>query len=273
MGTARSLCYTPPMPTVDKHAPGSFCWVELATSDQAAAKQFYASLFGWDVADFPMGPSGVYTMFKLGGRDAAAAYTLNDEMKAQGVPPHWALYIATANADETAAKATAAGGKICAPPFDVYDFGRMAVLTDPTGANFCIWQAKSHFGIGVAGDFGSLCWADLSTPNVDTAEAFYKQVFGWEISAGQDGSGYLHIKNGEQFIGGIPPAQHRNPNAPPHWLLYYAVADCDAATAKATGMGASVYVPPMTMEGVGRWSIVADPQGAVFSLFQPMPRK
>ena len=256
------------MPNIDKHSPGSFCWIELATSDQNAAKNFYSTLFGWQPNDNPMGPDAVYTMFKLDGRAAAACYTLMPDMVSQGVPPHWALYVAVENADEVAAKATELGGTVMAPPFDVYDFGRMAVLRDPTGAAINLWQPKQHSGTGAAGVPGTLCWVDLSTPDQERATEFYKDLFGWEIAPGKDDSGYLHIKNGEEFIGGIPPAKFRNPNAPPHWLAYYLVTDCDASTDKAKEMGAQVYMPPTTMEGVGRWSIIADPQGAVCALFQ-----
>jgi len=256
------------MPNVDKHAPGSFCWIELATSDQSAAKNFYTSLFGWTVQDFPMGPTETYSMFSLDGRNTGAAYTMRPEEQSHGVPPHWMLYIATENADESASRAAAAGGQVLAPAFDVYTFGRMAVLQDPTGAIFSVWQAKTHEGLGVTGVDGTLCWADLMTPNRDAAKKFYSEVFGWEIAPGEkDPSGYLHIKNGDQFIGGIPPAQG-NPQAPPHWLLYFLTSDCDASTEKAKSLGANVLVPSMTMEGVGRWSIVADPQGAVFAIFQ-----
>jgi len=261
------------MPNIDRHAPGSFCWIELATTDQAAAKAFYSALFGWSINDFPMGPGQSYTMFTLDGRNAAAAYTL-DPKNMPGVPPNWALYISVENADAAAAKATEAGGKLLGGPFDVYEFGRMAVLQDPTGAVFCVWQPRQHQGIGIYGVTGTLCWADLSTPNVDGAKPFYETLFGWKISPGEkDPSGYLHIQNGEQFIGGIPPAQYRNPNAPPHWLIYYHVENADAATAKAKELGARVYMEPMTMENVGRWSVVADPQGAVFALFQPIEHK
>jgi predicted enzyme related to lactoylglutathione lyase len=96
-------------------------------------------------------------------------------------------------------------------------------------------------------------------------------LFGWTVEAGQDSSGYLHIKNGERYIGGIPPAQHRDPNAPPHWLSYFQIASCDESTKKAVELGASVHFGPFTMEGVGRFTVLADPQGAVFSLFQPSP--
>jgi uncharacterized protein len=257
------------MPNIEKHNAGSFCWFELGTTDQDAAKKFYTTLFGWQPNDNPMGPEGVYTIFKLDGRDSAAAYTLMPEMLQRGVPPHWALYVCVDSADATAAKVAPAGGTVLMAPFDVFDFGRMAVLQDPTGAVIQLWQPKTNKGTGINGVPGTVCWADLSTPDQAKAAEFYKAIFGWEISPGQDNSGYLHIKNGEGFIGGIPPAQFRDPNAPPHWLLYYLVTDSDAATAKAKELGARVYMEPMTMEGVGRWSVVADPQGAVFALFQP----
>jgi hypothetical protein len=168
------------------------------------------------------------------------------------------------------AKAQQLGGTALAPAFEVMDAGRMAVIQDPTGAVFCPWQAKRNTGIGIAAVHGSLCWADLSTPDVKRASDFYSGFFGWEISADpKDKSGYLHIKNGETFIGGIPPAAYRQPGTPPHWLAYFLVVDVDASASKAKGMGANLYVPPMTVEGVGRMAIMADPQGAVFAVFTP----
>ncbi|MBZ5618567.1 MAG: VOC family protein [Acidobacteriia bacterium] len=257
------------MAHLDKHAPGSFCWIELATPDQKAAQQFYQPLFGWEVVDFPMGPDQFYTMFRLEDRDTAGAYGMNAQMLEQHLPPHWMIYVAVTSADEAAAKVAEGGGKVVVAPFDVQDFGRMAVLQDPTGAVFSVWQAIEKTGIGIAGVPGTLCWADLSTPDQETAAAFYSMLFGWEVTPGEhDTSGYLHIRNGEQFIGGIPPSAHRNPNAPPHWMLYFVAQDCDASAAKAKDLGATLYMGPMAMEGVGRMAVVGDPQGAVFALFQ-----
>lgn len=162
-----------------------------------------------------MGPNGVYTMFLLNGRTAAAAYTMGAEERSQGVPPHWNLYVCVSRADDTVKKAGQLGAKILAPAFDVMEFGRMAVIQDPTGAVFLVWQPKQHPGAGVVGDAGAFCWADLNTPDPPRAKQFYEQLFGWSLTVGQnDPSGYLHIKNGEKFIGGIPPAQHRDPNVP-----------------------------------------------------------
>ena len=257
------------MTIIETIRPGSFCWIELATTDQASAKKFYSDLFGWAIHDMPMGPSESYTLFQLQGKDAAAGYTLRAEERAHGVPPHWMLYIAVGNADAAAKRAVELGAKIFAPPFDVGTFGRMAVIQDPTGAMFSIWQAKESTGIGVKDVDGTLCWADLNTPDRDRAAKFYSQLFGWEMMADEhDPSGYLHIKNGEDFIGGMPPAQHLPKNAPPHWIAYFRVSDCKASAAKAKTLGANLYMEPMFMENVGTMAVVADPQGAVFSLFQ-----
>jgi predicted enzyme related to lactoylglutathione lyase len=261
------------MPHVDKHPPGEFCWIELHTTDQDAAKKFYTGLFGWAVNDSPMGPAGVYTIFRIGGRDVAAGCSLYPDQIKQGVPAHWMIYIAVENADQAAAKASSLGGKVIQPAFDVMEAGRMAIVQDPTGAVFCAWQAKANTGLGITGDPGTFCWADLSTSDPERAKQFYSGLFGWEIVTGdKDTSGYLHIKNAGKFIGGIPPAKMRDPRAKPHWLTYFYVADVDAATKKAEGLGAKTYIAPMTIEGAGRMSVLADPQGAVFSLFKESPR-
>ena len=235
---------------------------------------FYGKLFGWESNDMPMGPDDFYTIFKLGGRDVAAAYTMRPEQKSAGVPPHWMLYVAVDSADDAAKRARELGAKVCMEPFDVFDIGRMAVIQDPTGAAISVWQAKLHKGTGVTGEKGTLCWADLSTPDPEAASRFYSQLFGWKLEKSEnDPSGYLHIKNGEQFIGGIPPVQYRNPDTPAHWLAYFEIANCDATTATAKETGARTYMDPTTMENVGRWSVLADPQGAVFAAFQAIPHE
>jgi predicted enzyme related to lactoylglutathione lyase len=244
--------------------------MELATTDQNAAKKFYSSLFGWVANDMPMGPDSFYTIFRLQAKDCAAGYTMSADERGQGVPSHWNLYIAVENADAAANKAASLGAKVLAPAFDVFDAGRMAILEDPTGAIFVAWQANRNTGIGIVGEPGAFCWADLSTSDTARAQKFYSDLFGWKISPGEgkDASGYLHIMNGDRMIGGIQPASERNPNAPPHWLIYFYVADVDASAAKAKELGATFFVPPMTIEGVGRMAVMADPQGAVSAIFK-----
>ncbi|HEY7303411.1 MAG TPA: VOC family protein [Bryobacteraceae bacterium] len=260
------------MPAIESHKPGSFCWFELGTTDQEGAKKFYCSLFGWTFNDFPMGPDGVYTMFKLDGRDVGAAYPLGGQI-APNVPPHWALYVAVQSADEAAGRIETAGGKLMKPAFDVFDAGRMAVAADPTGAVFMVWQPKKNKGTGITGVDGTACWADLSTPDPARAAEFYKSLFGWEaVKDPKDSSGYIHIKNGDEFIGGIPPARYYDAKVPPHWLIYFLVSNCDDSAAKATRMNAHLLLSPCDVQNVGRMAIVKDPQGAVFALFQPSGR-
>jgi uncharacterized protein len=269
--TGRPRAYTVSvMANIDRHAPGAFCWMELATTDQAAAKKFYTSLFGWSVEDYPMGPEDKYSMFRLKGRDAAAGYTMRKDQRAQGIPSHWMLYIATSNADASAMKAAQQGGTVLQPAFDVMDAGRMAVLRDPTGAVFSVWQANRNQGIGVANEDNSFCWADLNTPDQDRAAKFYSSVFGWKLERGKQdySSGYLHIQNGEDFIGGVPPSAYLDSRAPAHWLLYFMVAEVAAAETKAASLGGRILMPARHMEGVGTWAIISDPQGAVLSVFK-----
>jgi uncharacterized protein len=257
------------MPTVEHFAPGEFCWIELATSNQNAAKSFYTALFGWTVRDVPVGPEEVYSLLEHQGRVAAGAFTISASENAAGVPPHWHLYVAVASADEAAKKATELGGKVVEAPFDVMDRGRAALLQDPTGAFFSVWEAKKRIGMGVTGEPGAFCWADLITPDQARAKTFYEGLFGWKLKAGEGKeSGYLHIVNGENYIGGVPPAHQNNPKDPPHWLIYFAVADVDAGFRRAKDMNARILLRPMDFEGVGRVAMLADAQGAVFALYR-----
>jgi len=258
------------MAQIDRHQPGTFCWVELGTTDQDAAKHFYGSLFEWSFVDYPMGPGEFYTMFQLDGRTAGAAYKMGD--REAGVPPHWNLYVSVEDADAIAARAVQLGGKAPMGVGDVGANGRMAVILDPAGAVFCLWQPKQTQGVGVMGENNSYVWADLSTSDRPGAKKFYEGLFGWKITPGhgKDESTYLHILAGEKGIAGIQPDMMRNPDVPPHWMPYFMVADADVATAKAQELGAAVHAAPM-MAGEGlRFAILADPQGAAFALFSPV---
>ena len=258
------------MPNIDTHANGSFCWFELGTSDPNAAKNFYSAVFGWKIDDKPMGPSFTYTIFKLEDRDVAGGYQLMPDMVASGVPPHWMIYVQSADVDATAAKCKELGGAVMSPPMDVADLGRMVTLQDPSKAVISVWQPKKHTGSRITGVSGSFCWADLSSQSPDLAVPFYESLFGWKMVRSENPDDkYLHIKAGEQMIGGVVPADRRDPKMPSHWLSYFQVTDCDATAAKATSNGGTLLFGPMTMEKVGRMAYVADPQGAIFALFQP----
>jgi predicted enzyme related to lactoylglutathione lyase len=257
------------MSVVEKHAPGSFCWVELGTTNSKAAKAFYSALFGWQPNDVPMGPEQFYTMLQLGGKDVGAMYELDQNMRAMGIPAHWMLYVAVSSADEAAAKAKALGATVMKEPFDVFEAGRMAVIQDPTGATFSIWQANKNAGIELAGEPNALCWSELWTSDKTKAIDFYTKLFGWTTKASVDSPmDYTEISNQGQPMGGILPIMKEWGNVPPAWLPYFMVNNCDATVAKVNQLGGSTKMPPTDIPKVGRFAVVADPQSAVFQIIQ-----
>lgn len=251
------------MATINGFVPGRFCWVELGTSDQAGAKAFYSGLFGWTPDDRPMGPDLVYTTLKHSGRDAGALYGLQPDQA--GVPPHWMIYVAVASADEAAKKAAGLGAKTIMAPFDVMDFGRMAVFEDPTGARFSVWEARTHKGMTVVDEPGAFCWGELLTKDPAKAEPFYRGLFGWGTKGDPKG-GYTEWTHGGQSIGGMMPITAEWGDVPSHWGVYFQVNDCDATVAKAKGIGAKTMLEPKDLPGTGRFAMLRDPQGAEFSV-------
>lgn len=252
---------------------GSFAWIELATTDPAGAKNFYTNLFGWKAEDMPMGPEMTYTMFRNNGKDVGGAYKLMKEQIDAHVPPHWMLYIQADSADASAAKAISLGAQQIVPPSDIPNIGRFAVIADPTGAHVSIFQPGSHKGMATFQEDNALCWADLNTPDAEKASKFYSDWLGWTYEIGKDG--YRHILNGktkEDMIGGIPPKMHAPPGTPAHWMAYFAVKDARATGAKAAQLGANTLMPAELMPDVGTIAVLADPQGAVFALYQHIAR-
>jgi hypothetical protein len=259
------------MPFVTEHPPGAPCWFELGVTDQAAAKHFYTQLFGWEAVDYPMGPGQFYTMFKLDGHDAGAAYTLPAELAAQGVPPHWRVYFATASADESAAKVAQLGGAVVHAPFDVMGAGRMAICKDPGDAVFTLWEPKAHKGAGVIGQDNAVCWTELATWDTGKARSFYEALCGWSTRGSANMPTYIEFSVAGSPRGGLLPMDEQWKGIPSHWGIYFRVADCDAAVAKAKELGATVRYGPFDAPGVGRMAMLADPQGAGFSVITLMP--
>lgn len=251
------------MTNFEKHDPGTFCWIELGTSDDQGAKQYYTSLFGWTTNENDMGPEmGIYYIFQKDGRDCAAMYKQGKDQ--QGVPPNWMSYVSVEDADAAVEKAKGLGANVVAGPFDVYDFGRMAVLFDPQGAAFSVWQPKKHIGVQVRDTSGTLCWNELHARDVDAAKKFYPALFGWGLKESPE---YNEFQVGDRSIGGMMQSQAPE-GVPSFWLPYFAVDDCDATFEKSNSLGGSAIMPPMTYPNVGRFAILNDPQGATFAVIK-----
>lgn len=257
---------------INNAKPGNFCWFELATTDQPAAKNFYGALFGWTANDVPMEPHGFYTTFQLRGRKVGAAYTLMPDQLQHGVPPHWGAYVAVVNVDDTLAKAKTLGGSVLAGPMDVAEHGRMTVLRDPTGAAISLWQAKQHQGVELWGDVGAFCWSELITRDTAAATKFYIPLFGWKTKV-SDAAGfpYTHWQNDGADIGGMMAIMEQWGPMPSCWANYVQVKNCDETVAKAASLGAKICMPPTDIANTGRFAMLQDPQGAMLSVIALAP--
>jgi predicted enzyme related to lactoylglutathione lyase len=260
------------MPEISRHQPGTFSWPELSTTNQKAAVGFYRALFGWDVNEQPMGPGETYSIFQLRGLDVAAAYTMRPQE--QGAPPHWNAYLTVDDADRAAARAQELGARVFAPPFDVFDLGRMAVLQDPTGAAFQVWQPRRNIGVRVLNEPGALCWTELTTTDPAAAEAFYTGLFGWKAKHAAPGSPFPYTEftvagTDTPSIGMMQKPPHLPPEVPSFWLPYFQDSDVDATAAKATSLGGQIHHGPQDIPDAGRFVVLADPQGAAFAVFSP----
>lgn len=248
-----------------RYAPGTFSWADLTTTDQDAARTFYGGLFGWAADDMPVGEGIVYAMMKSGDAQVAAISPQPQAQREAGVPPTWNSYVTVESADATAARAAELGGTVHAQPFDVFDAGRMAVIQDPQGAWFMVWEPRRHIGAGLVNAPGALVWNELASNDLDGATAFYAGLFGWTIAQFPGSEQvYLAIKNDGASNGGMREVEP--PGVPPHWLVYFGVEDLDAALARVRDRGGAVHTGPIDIQ-MARIAIVADPQGAVFALY------
>jgi uncharacterized protein len=249
-----------------QYTPGTFSWTDLNTTDQEAAKSFYTALFGWEVTDMPVGEGSTYSMAAIDGKPVAAISGQQQQQRDAGVPPAWNSYVTVTSADETVARAQELGATVHAPPFDVMEAGRMAVIQDPQGAWFLLWEPGQHIGAGLVNAPGALSWNELGSPDVDGSAHFYGELLGWTTTPmeGADPPYMVIMTADGHSNGGIrPPAP---PGSPPFWLVYFATADIEASLAKVTELGGSVLVPATDI-GIAKIAVVQDPQGAVFALY------
>jgi uncharacterized protein len=249
------------MPAVD-YAANTPRWVDVGSSDFEGSKAFYTSLFGWDPQS--MGEeAGGYTIFHKEGKSVAGG----GPVMMEGQPNAWTTYVYVDDLDATTAKVTEAGGTTLVAPMDVMDVGRMAVFLDSTGAAFAAWQPKLHTGAELFNEAGTLTWNELASRDVEKSKAFYGAVFGWTGNTHAWGpSTYTEFAaEGKTIAGMREMGENDPPQVPPHWLAYFAVADCDATVAKAQELGGKVLMPAMTMDA-GRFAVLSDPQGAAFAV-------
>ncbi|MEZ6005895.1 MAG: VOC family protein [Planctomycetota bacterium] len=247
--------------------PGRFVWHDLMTTDADAAERFYTSLFDWQIEHRQM-PGCVYRMIQCGPGPTGGI------MQEANIPvSHWMPYVAVENVDEAAARVTKNGGSLCVPPTDIPETGRFSVVTDPAGAYFSIYQGNPG-SPGFDPNLpvpGRVCWNETYSNDADRSQAFYSEVFGWKPDSKDMGPmGFYHVqmKDGAQ-VGGL--MQNPMPNTPSCWVVYFFAPDLVEKTQRAKELGAHAMMENMPIPNVGRFSMLTDPTGAVFALFQPDP--
>jgi predicted enzyme related to lactoylglutathione lyase len=246
------------------YTPGTFSWVDLATTDAAAAKSFYSGVFGWDLDDTDAGSGAVYTICRIDGDAVCGLYEMSDEMRAGGVAANWTSYVTVADADATAARATELGGGVIDDAFDVLDLGRMAVLKDPQGAVFAVWQPRTRLGAERVNDVGCLCMNELATTDMKAAGSFYEGLFGWTTEVSDAAAeGPSIVFNGDNINGAFFAAPE---GAAPHWRPCFTVESTDKALQRVGELGGQQLMEPLDI-GHGSIAMVLDPQGALFTIF------
>ena len=248
--------------TTTATAVGKFVWHEQVSSDPGQAKDFYTELFGWGTELFKAGEMD-YPMINSGGQNHGGFGTAQEGAP----PPHWLSHVQVDDVDETVEKAKSAGGSLAAGPFDMGEVGRMAIIKDPQGAFVSAYQPTAEGAVAE----GVFVWDELGTTDVEGAEKFYGEVFGWTTKdMGPDFGGYKIFQVGETGIGGVMALQ--DPTWPATWIPYVGVEDADATVAKALELGASTIVEGMDVPTIGRIAVIKDPQGAVFGIIRPEPQ-
>jgi len=253
------------MPTVTSYRNGVPNWVDVTANDVDASVAFYTALFGWTAHD-QGAAAGRYHMFTSDGRSVAGLGPRTN----RDVPSTWSTYLAVDDLDATLATAVDAGGSLAMPRTDVFASGSMGVVIDPTGAPISFWQAGDHIGCELVNETNTLVWNELITRNPQRATAFYSAVVGQRFAPLDESApeGYRMISVGERVVGGLLPMQGSDwGDLPSHWMPYFAVADADATAARAQELGGAIMVDPSDLP-VGRFAVLGDPGGAVFSVMK-----
>ena len=249
---------------------GMFCWPELSAMDVQKAKSFYTQLFAWELQESPIDEEGnVYIMLQKNGADIGAMYQGKNELEKQAMNTHWLGYVAVDDVDATVRKVEGLGGTVEINPMDVFTAGRMAVIHDPDGARLALWQGNEHQGAKIIGETSTVCWNELATRNVQACSKFYEGLFNWHaVTKTMENMQYTSFMLNQSVVAGMMSMTDEWNDIPSHWMTYFAVDSCDKSAEKAKSLGGEICVPPTDIEGVGRFSVVTDPQGAVFSIIR-----
>ena len=248
---------------------GRFCWHDLMTLDSKAAQAFYGALLGWRFGDRDVGSDAPYVHIHDGLKGTGGVVQMNPDDQ---VPPHWMLYVTVDDCDAAVEQAISLGGQKLVGPIDIAGTGRFAVIADDQGAAISVialQEEEPEPGPDHRPAPNQFCWYSIAAADPEKAKAFYGALFGWtcvEMSMGGETKNQVFQRNGIP-VAGLNPLQ----GAPTsHWATAIAVDDLDAQHERAIGLGATGILAPMPLGTMGKMSVIADPTGAVVSLFQSL---
>jgi uncharacterized protein len=244
------------MGQVERYPNGTFCWVDLGTNDAAGAKAFYGGLLGWEFDDLSTGEQGTYSTCRLRGRAVAGLYD-------RAETPGWGSYISVDDVDRATGRARELGAEVLVEPFDTPGGGRVATVRDPAGAQVSLLAPAERLRAEVVNEDGTWTWNELVSGELAAGRDFYVELLGWSAEDAPGGFPRTTFTLGELLVGGgHAPAPGEDPT--PRWSIAFWVADAEEAAARAEALGGTVLLPPMDIP-VGRFTVLADPQGASFT--------
>ncbi|WP_329150108.1 VOC family protein [Streptomyces sp. NBC_01456] len=245
---------------------GTPTWIDLGVPDLDRAQEFYRALFGWEYAQVPTA-NGPLTLCLLRGRRVAALRPVA-ATDAEG-ESWWHPYLATDDCDGAVRRITESGGTLLAPPTDLADLARTAVVTDSVGARFGLWQGYALPGCELVNEPCTLVRNDLSSPAPEPARHFYAGVFNFTLD-GNDAVPdldftFLRRPDGHE-IGGIFGAPAATAS---RWQTVFEVADTDELVALARDAGGTAAAPEDAP--YGRMAAITDPFGTALSVITRPP--
>jgi len=242
-------------------------WVDLSTPDIDGAGEFYSELFGWDMSIMPS-TMGDYHVAKVDDHEVAGLMEQAPQMKGQ--PASWTVFVYVADIEETTKLVAEHGGRVMQPPFEIPGGAKVAVIVDPTGAMLAlIAGGETPDGVYFSDNAGAVCWVELLTRDPEAAAAFHREVFGWEtvVDTSTETNYTVFKLDGEDVAGMLMMPDAVPAEAPSHWSTYFTVDDCDA-TVKMTGELGGEVLRPTTDISIGKFAVLADPQGATFEIME-----
>jgi len=254
------------MPELRSHKPGMLCFADLCASDLSAARGFYGELFGWSFDALRSADGRNAALALRDGKLVCAVAELMPAQRAQRLTARWTCHFAVTSAVEAAQRGADSGARLLAPPFSLGAAGELAVVADPFGAQFGLWQGNRRIGAEALGEPGALTWAELETHDIRAAGNFYGAIFGWSRQALKRGTeSYTVFNAGDRGAAGMAHAQIE----PARWTPWFEVADCDEAVQRAIQLGGQLVSAPRALPLVGRLAALRDPEGARFAVLGP----